>query len=279
MDNDLFDILYNYFDITLRSYLNYSDVFEFPIFPISPSPDLITFNYKLNASQFSSILYHNKDIVLSLKSNLIFLFQTYYENLDTINLIFSPSSFSIKLNFIYILPKEIYGLIAPYLPSGRTIESWSKVNKYFGSLITRQIEDKYTNHLWTLIKLFPDKPWDWRYISSNPNITWKIIRDNPDKPWSWRDISRNPNITMEIIRDNPNKLWSWKVISINPNITWWMVRDNLDKPWDWRYISSNPNITMEIIRDNPDKEWDWWYISSNPNITTEPYGFLGTYFL
>ena len=36
----------------------------------------------------------------------------------------------------------------------------------------------YTNHLWKLIQLYPDKIWDWRAISQNPNITWEIIQDN-----------------------------------------------------------------------------------------------------
>jgi hypothetical protein len=35
---------------------------------------------------------------------------------------------------------------------------------------------------WEIIESNPDKPWDWRYISYNPNITWKIIEANPDKP-------------------------------------------------------------------------------------------------
>lgn len=39
-----------------------------------------------------------------------------------------------------------------------------------------------------LIIKFPNKHWDWRYISRNPNIT---IEENPDKPWDWKNISRN----------------------------------------------------------------------------------------
>ena len=50
---------------------------------------------------------------------------------------------------------------------------------------------EYTNHLWKLIQLYPDKPWDWFRISRNPNITWEIIENNPDKPWNWTRISRN----------------------------------------------------------------------------------------
>src|SRR5438552_157711 len=50
---------------------------------------------------------------------------------------------------------------------------------------------KFSNHLLTLLKLFPDKDWDWGGISHNPNITWDVIQDNPDKEWDWNGISCN----------------------------------------------------------------------------------------
>ena len=37
----------------------------------------------------------------------------------------------------------------------------------------------------------PDKPWNFKYVGCNTNITWKIIMDNPDKPWCWYSISHN----------------------------------------------------------------------------------------
>jgi len=30
-----------------------------------------------------------------------------------------------------------------------------------------------------------------------------FIKNNPDKPWEWKRLSENPNITMDIVRDNP----------------------------------------------------------------------------
>ena len=35
------------------------------------------------------------------------------------------------------------------------------------------------------IEKYPDKPWDWYWISSNPNITIEFIEKYPDKPWNW----------------------------------------------------------------------------------------------
>ena len=78
-----------------------------------------------------------------------------------------------------------------------------------------EIKNKLTNHLWTLIRLNPDKPWDWYGISQNPNTTWKIIQTHPDKPWNWNEISWNPNITWEIIQAYPEKQWDWDHLSYN----------------------------------------------------------------
>ena len=275
MDNIL-NTLYDYFNIKFKSSLKYSDTF---LFPKLLSNGILSLPYTNYTGQLDSILYSNNDIMVDLKSNIKSLFDTIYENLDSVTLIFSPDSFNIHLNFFIVLPKEIYALIVAYLSSGKTVESWSKVNRHFKSLITREIEDMHTNHLWTLIKLFPNKSWDWSWISANLNITWKIIRDNPGKRWTWDYISMNPNITWDIIRDNPDEEWDWEGISRNPNITWEIIRDNPDEDWDWYEISKNPKIRWEIIRDNPDKPWNWYWISRNPNITSEPIGFLGTNFL
>jgi hypothetical protein len=90
-----------------------------------------------------------------------------------------------------------------------------------------------------MIEKNPDKPWDWEYISCNPNLTMEMIEKNPDKPWDWNDISLNPTITMEMLEKNP------------------------DKPWVWFWISLNPTITMEFIEKNPENEWSWDWISQN----------------
>ena len=103
----------------------------------------------------------------------------------------------------------------------------------------KDLENEWYYYWFQFILDNPDKPWDWMWLSCNPNITWEIIQDNPDKPWDWMWVSCNPNITWKIIRDNPDKPWNWYMISENPNITWDIVQDNPDKPWDWEEISDN----------------------------------------
>ena len=71
------------------------------------------------------------------------------------------------------------------------------------------------NQLLKLLQLFPDKPWDYDYLSENPNITWEIIQKNPDKPWNYNYLSRNPNITWDIIQQNQDKPWNYNYLSRN----------------------------------------------------------------
>ena len=71
-------------------------------------------------------------------------------------------------------------------------------------------------------------------------VAMDFINANPDKPWDWTYISYNPDITMKYINDNLDKPWDWSWVSYNPGITMKDIYDNLDKPWDWVYISRNP---------------------------------------
>ncbi len=50
---------------------------------------------------------------------------------------------------------------------------------------------KRVNHVTILLELYPDKPWDYGWLSDNPNITWEIVQNHPDKEWSYWRLSRN----------------------------------------------------------------------------------------
>ena len=43
----------------------------------------------------------------------------------------------------------------------------------------------------------------------------KTIKENPDLPWNWAWISLNPNITIDFIINNSGKPWNWQWISKN----------------------------------------------------------------
>jgi hypothetical protein len=46
------------------------------------------------------------------------------------------------------------------------------------------------NELPKILIKYPDKPWDWDYLSFNPNITMEFIEKYPDKHWNWVAIPK-----------------------------------------------------------------------------------------
>ena len=58
-----------------------------------------------------------------------------------------------------------------------------------------------------IIEKYPNKPWNWEFISRNKNITMEDIEKYPDKPWFWKyGISKNRNITIDFIEKNIDKI-------------------------------------------------------------------------
>ena len=125
------------------------------------------------------------------------------------------------------------------------------------------------NSLQKLLPKYPDKPWNWGGLSSNPNITFDFVEKYPDKPWDWYILSCNSNITFDIVEKYPGKPWSWNGLSFNPNITFDIVEKYPDKPWDWYGLSRN---TFEGENRNKSalkiqRAWKrWWYEKDNEGI-------------
>jgi hypothetical protein len=53
------------------------------------------------------------------------------------------------------------------------------------------LQTKCRNITFEIVKKYPDKPWNWDYLSCNPNITMDIVETYPDKPWNWACLSEH----------------------------------------------------------------------------------------
>ena len=87
----------------------------------------------------------------------------------------------------------------------------------------------------------------------------EIIEKYPDKQWNWKGISRNPNLTMEMIEKNPDKPWDWQLISQN---NFKKDKENFIKEKIKQYFKDN--IYEQLIQkvfhpNNIDKFEDWGY--------------------
>ena len=73
-----------------------------------------------------------------------------------------------------------------------------RTRKHRTECFREQVEHEWTEKFWKFVEDNLDKPWNWGYLSSNPNITVDIVLAHPDIPWNWVGLSRNPNITFDI---------------------------------------------------------------------------------
>ena len=123
----------------------------------------------------------------------------------------------------------------------------------------------------------PEYPWDYFYVSLNPNLNFTFIlkspniMNHPEYPWDFTcGVSNNPNLTINLINKYPNDRWDFYNVSCNPGITMQDIINHPEYPWDWEEsICDNPNLTIQFIKQFPSKEWNWSLISSNPNITMQ----------
>lgn len=146
-----------------------------------------------------------------------------------------------------------------------------------------------------------DKPWNWKCLPYNPNISLQDIKNNPYLFENLKYLQRNPNMTLEYFKSIQNDRTQWRgilcnktvtlpeienyicvtmktlilkhekwcYISKNPNITMDFVLLHIKQDWLWNSLSTNPGIQLHDIIKNPDLKWDWSYISMNPNITMD----------
>ena len=132
-------------------------------------------------------------------------------------------------------------------------------------------EDVTSHSLITLefIEKHPNLPWEYKYLSYNPNTTQEYIEQHPTIDWHWRMIPRKVKIDLEFILSRPNVNWSWSFISGNLGISFETILEHPDKAWDWKYISSRSDLTLDFVLSHPDLPWDWLEISRNPVISAE----------
>lgn len=166
-------------------------------------------------------------------------------------------------NLTYEDVKEIIILNKYFKPSLNTLMNPDKtlVDKT-GPYIDVSVFGFNENLTLDLIKENPYKiPFDYKYISLNPNITEDFIRENINKNWDYTYLSMNPNVSWKIVNEFSNKQWNYEELSKNPNITWDIIKNNPDKPWNIKSFSLNKNMTFEIFEQNKNLDWDFYNLS------------------
>src|SRR5271170_8162430 len=118
---------------------------------------------------------------------------------------------------------DIINIIIGFISEGATYKTARLVCRQWQGICDRNhgyCVDRFSNHLLTLLKLYPDKNWDWCDVMFNKHTTVEWVKDNIH-----RDVSNyshnntfNPKIFEEISIADP--IWNWHAISKSINITW-----------------------------------------------------------
>ena len=66
----------------------------------------------------------------------------------------------------------------------------------------------------------PDLPWNWAWVSENPNLTMKFIIDNLDKDWNCEYISKNKFI-------HADHVFNKHMIKVKNNNCHWLLNQTI----------------------------------------------------
>jgi len=68
----------------------------------------------------------------------------------------------------------------------------NRTRKQRTQIFRKQIEHEWTEKFWKFVEDNLDKPWNWGYLSSNPNITFDMVLTHHELSWNWSGLSANP---------------------------------------------------------------------------------------
>ena len=131
MDPELSDVLSHYFDVTLKKALGYRESYSSPTY--DPYEGVIKFR-KIDLNQpedLKNVLVSNRDIVSQLKTNLISVLLPYFENLESISLIFDSDGFGIDIQRgnMKMLNVDPYVLIASRFATIDDLDNFCRSSK------------------------------------------------------------------------------------------------------------------------------------------------------
>lgn len=129
------------------------------------------------------------------------------------------------------------------------------------SCLYNTFSNDWSNEWFQFILENPDKDWNYKFMSLNPNLTFEIVQANPDKDWDYEYLIQNPNISIsQIIHAYPDKPWHFI----------YMTRYEIHPPYyygvdeDGMYFKLQTNIDWEVVKSYPDDPWNYEHLSQNP---------------
>ena len=183
--------------------------------------------------------------------------------------------------------KCIIANILKFTETGADYKNFCLVSKTWYKTINTIYPKGYafTNHILTLLKLFPDDIWSYKNLSRNPNITWEYVQNNKNKGWDHiylmlRSDFKELDIVYElhdIENDNIehccyNDCVKYQLRRAATLYKWDFLKDHFTEIARMRpqYLSRNPIITLNIVLEHPEVNWNVYSLYCyNPSIKWE----------
>lgn len=96
-----------------------------------------------------------------------------------------------------------------------------------------------------------ERPFIYKYFSSNINLNMKFLLENISQDWDWGLLSCNPSFTVQEILSLPDLQWSHVQLSMHPKLDITTVLKNPHFSWNYFYLSRNKNITIHDLEKLP----------------------------
>lgn len=109
--------------------------------------------------------------------------------------------------------------------------------------------------------------WDRSLVSANAGITARDIFKSSLKTlfeWDYRTLSTNPNLPIVYVNDNLGRGWNLHHISSKADLV--DIQQYRQIKWDAHGLSMNPNITLDYILNHPAAKWHLPSILSNSGV-------------
>lgn len=159
-----------------------------------------------------------------------------YEN---IKYALSNSSFTVKdLQYIYDNFPETHDDFFELCCTNKNL-TLEFIKKYKNEFENSNVLGIALNSPTIKIRELLDDPISNDITISHPNTTIDLINMYPNKRWNFAFISQSPKIRMIDIDQNLHLGWSWKHISLNPNLTLEFILKHYTRPFDFRFMSAN----------------------------------------
>jgi hypothetical protein len=118
----------------------------------------------------------------------------------------------------------------------------------------------------------------WKYLSKSRLTTLADIDNHPEYPWDFIWVSCNPNLTIDFIHKYRYKIWNNEFLQQNSAISVvQFIEYKKMYPYELNYksLSMNNSINLEYVINNPNQPWDYRSILFF-NHTTYDYKFYNS---